>query len=220
MKQAHGIPGQLSRGGLKISKRSARRSKALRHNNSLNPTRGSVALINIPAVSVGGCSRGRVNSALYRFAKLEDTFMANVKEFDFRRDWVSLTLSALQTGFARIKEMGDEMPWFDGLCQLEHADNIFGIAFVTAQTYILGTVEDVNSIRKAAGKSELDKIKYYDDDKFPMSNGDSRILFINAIANHFKHRDERNKGWGKNLTTITLYDAGIDENTEFGSGSV
>ena len=125
--------------------------------------------------------------------------MSHVREFDFRCDWVSLTLSALKTGFIRIKEMGDETPWFDVLWQLEQADNIFGIAFVTAQTYILGTVEDINSIRKVANKSEISKINYYDDDKSPLPSGASRIQLINAIANYYKHRDEWGEIWKKNL---------------------
>jgi hypothetical protein len=141
--------------------------------------------------------------------------MANWKEVDYRHDWVSLTLNALKTGFSSIKEMGEEMPWFDGLWQLEHAESIFGIAFITAQTYILGTVEDINSIRKSSGKSEISKINYYDDDKFPLPGGISRILLINAIANYYKHHDEWGKTWKKNLTTLTLYDVGIDESTEF-----
>ena len=141
--------------------------------------------------------------------------MTNWKEFDFRQNWVSLTLDALKTGFVRIEEMGEEMPWFDGLWQFEHAESIFGIAFITAQTYISGTVEDVNSIRRSVGKSAIKRINYYDDDKFPLSNGVSRILLINAIANYYKHHDEWEKTWKKNLTTLTLYDAGIDEKTEF-----
>lgn len=141
--------------------------------------------------------------------------MANWKEIDYRHDWVSLTLNALKTGFASIKEMADEMPWFDGLWQLEHAESIFGIAFITAQTYILGTVEDINDIRKSASKSEIGKIDYYKDDKCPLSNGVSRILLINAIANYYKHHDEWENPWKKNSTVQTLNDVGISESTEF-----
>jgi hypothetical protein len=141
--------------------------------------------------------------------------MTSWREWDFRHDWVSVTLDALETGFARIQEMGEELDWFDGLWQLEHAESIMGIAFVTAQAYILGAVEDVNDIREGSGKTKLRKIEYYSDDPNPLSNGVSRILLINSIANYYKHHDEWGKTWKENATTKNLSQIGIVETTEF-----
>src|SRR2546421_13036673 len=121
----------------------------------------------------------------------------NWREIDFRYDWVSLTLHALKSGFESIKETEKREPWFDGLWQLEHAESIFGVAFVAAQAYILGTVEDINHIREGKGMARLKKINYYFDDPVTLSNGASRILLINSMANYYKHHDEWGNTWPK-----------------------
>jgi hypothetical protein len=138
----------------------------------------------------------------------------NMYEFDFRYDWVSLTFRALQSGFESIREKAAEESWFDGTWQLEHAESILGIAFVTAQAYIFGTTEDLNKIREANGKGRIDKIDLYKDDPKPLPNGVSRILLINSIANYHKHHDEWDP-WPTKLSATTLANVGIDETTEF-----
>ena len=138
----------------------------------------------------------------------------HIEEFDYRYDWVGTILNSLEIGFERIRERAKEEPWFDGIWQLEYSENIFGIAFVTAQTYILGVVENVNKIRERNGKKPKDKIEYYTDDSNPLSNGISSILLINSIANYYKHHDEWHK-WPTNITGKTLTQVGIVDNTEF-----
>lgn len=144
----------------------------------------------------------------------DEEYMANWREIDFRYDWISLTLSALKSGFASIRRMGEDVPWFDGLWQMEHAESIFGMAFIAAQAYILGTAGDLNKIRLSNGKGELKKGTYYSDDLVYLKNGVSRISLINEIANYYKHHDEWN-GWPKRETTEVLAKVGIDESTEF-----
>jgi hypothetical protein len=87
-----------------------------------------------------------------------------IYELDFRRDWLRTILDALEMGFVSVAEMEKEIPWFDGGWAIEHLESIYGIAFVAAQTYILGTVQDINQIRKISGKETIDKISYYSDD--------------------------------------------------------
>lgn len=140
--------------------------------------------------------------------------MTNWREIDFRHDWISLTLKALKSGFEVIDKTGEEVEWFDGLWQLEHAESIFGMAFIAAQSYILGTVGDLNKIRASNGKSALKKRAYYSDDLVYLQNGVSRISFINEIANYYKHHDEWD-GWPKRDTTEVLAKVGIDESTDF-----
>jgi len=138
-------------------------------------------------------------------------------EIDFRYHWVSLALNALRSGFTDIQKKADTEPWFDGLCQHEYAESILGIAFIIAQTYILGTVGDVNRIRKSSGKSQKGKIDYYSDVPKSLCNGVSQILLINSIADYHKHHDEWD-GWGKGRskpTTQILAGIGIVESTEF-----
>lgn len=138
----------------------------------------------------------------------------SIYEIDFRHDWISLTLHALKSGFDGINKMSDEIPWFDGGWEMEHAESVLGIAYIAAQTYILGTVEDMNQIRNRAGKEKLSKISYYSDDHQPLPNGVSRILLINSLANYYKHHDEWEK-WPDNPTTQTLSTIGVFEGSEF-----
>ncbi len=77
----------------------------------------------------------------------------NILAFDFRIDWVTTVLDSLESAFQPIGERGSDQPWFDGLFQMEHAEAVFGVAFVIAQAYILGTSQDVNGIRKSAKKT-------------------------------------------------------------------
>jgi len=62
--RVHGIQRQLSRGSLKSGGVRRGGMNALQHNNSLNPTRDSVAFIILLAAQAEGCSRGRVNSSV------------------------------------------------------------------------------------------------------------------------------------------------------------
>jgi hypothetical protein len=138
----------------------------------------------------------------------------SIHEFDFRYSWTSSICQSLELGFSSIREREKEEVWFDGLWQLEHIECLFGIAFVSAQTYILGTVQDINTIRKNSGKSSIDKIKYYAEDTNPLPCGTSRITLINAIANYYKHHDEWDI-WPTNSTTKILSTVGITDTTEF-----
>jgi hypothetical protein len=138
----------------------------------------------------------------------------NIHEMDFRYSWISSIFQALEIGFLSVERRGEEEEWFDGLWQLEHAESLFGIAFVSAQTYILGTVQDVNKIREYAGKPSLEKVKYYNDDIKLSGNGVSRIALINSVANYYKHHDEWDS-WPVNTTTKVLADVGITRQTEF-----
>jgi hypothetical protein len=138
----------------------------------------------------------------------------HASEFDFRYDWISVTLDALESGFKVVQEKADMEPWFDGLWQMEHAESILGVAFVVAQAYILGTVEDLNKIRESDGKTSLGKIDIYSDAPQLLSNNLSSVLLVNSIANFYKHHDEWNV-WPTNLTGEVLASVGIGKDTEF-----
>ena len=138
----------------------------------------------------------------------------NVHEIDFRYSWTSSIFQSLEAGFSAIREIEKEDEWFDAGWQLEHIESLLGIAFVSAQTYILGTVQDINAIRKYSGKLPLDKIKYYAEDMKPLPDGTSRIILIDSIANYYKHHDEWGT-WPTNSTTKTLSAVGIMNKIEF-----
>jgi len=134
---------------------------------------------------------------------------------DFRIHWVATVLDSLESAFTRIEQKGRDQPWFDGDFQMEHAEAVFGVSFVTAQAYILGTTEDINRIRQSAGKERLTKIRLYSDAAHCGATNTSTILLINQIANYYKHHDEWGSTWPNNRTTTVLADVGIDSNTEF-----
>lgn len=135
-------------------------------------------------------------------------------EIDFRHGWLSTILEALETGLVSISKMVEDVSWFDGGWEMEYSESIYGIAFVSAQTYILGTTQDVNKIRQHGGKEGLSKITYYSDDPQPLENGVSRLKLINSIANYYKHQDEWSS-WPNSHTTKDLADVNIGQNTDF-----
>ena len=139
----------------------------------------------------------------------------NFLALDFRIDWVVTVLDSLESAFQSIEKKGHNQPWFDGQFQMEHAEEVFGAAFVIAQTYISGTTQDLNGIRESAGKQQLSKSQYYSDATHCDGTSTSTITLINVIANYYKHHDEWGDTWPTNHTTTTLADVGIDSNTEF-----
>lgn len=140
--------------------------------------------------------------------------MKVLTDLDYRYDWVATTLNGLESAFSRIQEYADENPWFDGLWQLEYYEPVFGIAFVLAQTYIVGTVADINKSRGFRKEKSINKLVCYSDSLLDLPGGTSPILLINSIANYFKHYEEWDK-WPSNPTTETLHRVGIGEDTEF-----
>lgn len=144
-----------------------------------------------------------------------NTALLNIFEFDFRYDWVATVLRSLESTFTSIAEKGRNEPWFDGLFQMEHAEAVYGVAYVAAQAYILGTTQDANRIREAAGKNHVSKIDYYADARQCDGTNTSAISLINSIANYYKHNDEWGDTWPCNHTTNTLAAVGIDSSVEF-----
>ena len=75
-------------------------------------------------------------------------------------DWLIEPLyDAIDHQLAAIIEQvddGDE-EWFDVDDARQHAETLFGIAFVAAQTYAARTVEDLNNLRMRRHKSEKKK---------------------------------------------------------------
>ena len=68
------------------------------------------------------------------------------REIDYRVDWMRDLFSSLNHGFSIIQDKLSKIEYFDGVFAQEQAETIFGIAFVSAQTYITGTVSDMIEI--------------------------------------------------------------------------
>ena len=137
------------------------------------------------------------------------------KECDYRISWISEVLSSLEAAFTSIENTGNDTPWFDGQFQIEHAEAIYGVSFVTAQVYILGVTQDMNDIRTSLNCGPLNKIVYYKDSIFCDQSNTPKILLVNAAANYYKHNDEWGEKWPTNHTTKILADVGITNKSEF-----
>jgi len=141
----------------------------------------------------------------------------HLQEIDWRIGPLQDIIVGIGAGLVAIQKRMDAEEGFDGLSAREYAEPLFGLGFVAAQTYAVGTVSDLNSVRMSRGKSKeekLNKHKCYAHDTF--IKGDvTRIQLINASANYFKHHDEWGTRWPTNYDTKILGKVGITEKTEF-----
>ena len=138
----------------------------------------------------------------------------NVHEIDWRIDPLYAVIVGIDAGLASIGARIDREPGFDGLTASEHAEPLFGLGFVAAQTYALGTVSDLNRIRNSRGKPALKNFECYKCDPITLIGKVTRIEVICATANYFKHHDEW-PGWPANETTKTLSRVGITQTSGF-----
>jgi hypothetical protein len=137
------------------------------------------------------------------------------REVDYRVDWIRDIFSSLNHGFATIQDKLDNIDYFDGLFAQEQAESILGIAFVTAQIYITGTIADISEI---SSDCTLSKPKMLSIGSSEVSSGITKVFLINTIANYYKHHEEWT-GWEVNQankkTIETLNICGINKDCEF-----
>ena len=74
------------------------------------------------------------NPATVRFQAFagSERMMRSYREADFRYDWLSTILTALEQGFIIIQKKGEAEEWFDGYWQQEHAESILGITVLSS----------------------------------------------------------------------------------------
>ena len=100
---------------------------------------------------------------------------------------------------------------------VEQAEWMYGIAFVTAQTYITGTIADANLLMK--GKEAFKKHQLLKGFSNNIEGTNlTQLQLCDAIANYFKHHEE----WGdwelegtKKWTISLLAEVGINEQSSF-----
>lgn len=121
--------------------------------------------------------------------------MANFREIDYRRNWLSQLFSALTVMMSDIDQRLENDGHYDGTDAREDTESILGIAFIAAQTYIAGTVADINAILKTS-RQPLDKSDILKPkellllDVVSIAGGVSRTQLVYEIANYHKHHDE------------------------------
>jgi hypothetical protein len=112
--------------------------------------------------------------------------MTSIYEVDWRYSPTEQVLSAISVG---LNEVATKVVPVDIDEALEQWESLLGIAFVMAQTYITGTVSDVNKItRSSPPLKKVDLLK-----KFSRLISGTKVtgaLLIDAIANYYKHHDE------------------------------
>ena len=134
----------------------------------------------------------------------------NTYEIDWRLSSTRQVFQALSEALKNVKSIFlDKMREdYEREDALEHAENLLGIAFVTAQTYIAGTVSDINQFTKIASKltkNQLLKIHNERISKTAITN----LELCNALANYYKHHDEW-KSWsavGRQKSTVETLEA-------------
>ena len=143
----------------------------------------------------------------------------NVYEIDWRLSSTRQVFQALSEALKSVKKifLDKTREDYEREDALEHAENLLGIAFVTAQTYITGTVSDINQFAKTANnlsKNQLLKIHNEKVAKTTIKN----LELCNALANYYKHHDEW-KSWsagGRQKSTVeTLEAVGIKESDAY-----
>ena len=136
-------------------------------------------------------------------------------EVDYRAETMEEIFVSLDHGFIRYQEKYDENEWYDAYWAQEQTESIFGIAYVTAQTYIAGTISDIYEILGRKDKKKNEWMSVVSDE---LCEGITRVFFINSMANYYKHYEEW-EDWeavGSRKNTIeTLGKFDINEETDF-----
>jgi hypothetical protein len=143
----------------------------------------------------------------------------HLREIDWRIEPLHDVIVGIDAALAAIQERLDTEGGFDGVSAREHIEPLFGLGFVAAQSYALGSVSDLNAVRMSRRKQEMEKLDCYACDTITLRGGVTRIQLINACANYYKHHDE----WARWPTgkrrgahdTKTLGSVGITESTKF-----
>lgn len=143
----------------------------------------------------------------------------HIREIDMRIGPLHDVIVGIDTGLAAIQKRLNTEEGFDAISAREHAEQLFGLYFVAAQSYALGTVSDLNCVRMSRRKQKKVKLDCYACDTIALKGCVTRMQLINASANYFKHHDE----WGRwpmgrdrgAYDTKTLSRVGITEKTEF-----
>ena len=131
--------------------------------------------------------------------------MKYFSEIDWRYSGTRGIFRALSHGLKEVAQLLEEADEESFDYYFDQAENMFGIAFVMAQTYITGTISDVNEIANEETKVNKDELlKEYQDNVDGLEI--TKVELCDAIANYFKHHDEW-ENWSptaRNRKTISI----------------
>ncbi|WP_063654158.1 hypothetical protein [Aliivibrio fischeri] len=136
----------------------------------------------------------------------------HINSIDFRSTPLRIVCTMNTNAVMKLMSFS-KTEFMDALTAFDYIEVMYGSVLVACQTYAVGTVSDVNKIRKCSGQAKLKKINLYRNVPYKPCEY-TEVEFINALANYFKHSTEWDI-WPINETTKTLRAYGINENTEF-----
>jgi hypothetical protein len=143
----------------------------------------------------------------------------NTYEIDWRLSSTRQVLQALSDALKNVEKiiLDETREDYEREDALQHAENLLGIAFVTAQTYIAGTVSDVNQFAKAVNNMTKDQLVKSHSEKIA-EKPITKLELCDALANYYKHHDEW-ESWSaigrQQKTVATLQAAGIKESDSY-----
>ena len=127
----------------------------------------------------------------------------NIYEADYGIGPLMDVEDTINKGIEKLFERNRQEPGFDGLWMNEYGEVLYGSLLVAAQAYFIGSLRDINEIRKNLGLGTLTKEAAYKVHIVTAQNY-SLIELVNSAANYFKHRDEWGDDWPENYTTKVL----------------
>ena len=102
---------------------------------------------------------------------------------DFRIESLNQIITAVDISISNLKKKTEVVSWYDSLWLLEETEPLFGLAFISFQNYINGSIKDFS-------ENTVNKKKYYQIEPKFKNFEKSSIELIIGLANYSKHKDE------------------------------
>jgi hypothetical protein len=138
-------------------------------------------------------------------------------ETDWSLSWLTDVLDALHGAQKNLEERNRRCEWFDGLFLLEHLEEVYGVAFVAAQTYITRTVADLGKACSGDFAANKDELLRRFGSRIPRTAVTSLEL-VYHLANYYKHHADWPNWESKGIrrhTVVTLKAVSITRDTDF-----
>ena len=81
----------------------------------------------------------------------------NIYEADYGIGPLMDVEDTINKGIEKLFERNQQEPGFDGLWMNEYGEVLYGSLLVAAQAYLIGSLRDINEIRKSLGNMRLSR---------------------------------------------------------------
>ncbi len=103
---------------------------------------------------------------------------------DHRKEILEMIISGFEESIKELRKRIDQIHWYDGGWFFEEVEPIFGLACVAYQNYINSSIYD----KFGTLDNKLNLYKKWNNS---INNKRSEIELIIALANYYKHRDDK-----------------------------